>query len=145
MATAHDVANYILHELGPMSAMKLQKLVYYSQAWHLVWDEEPLFDDEIEAWANGPVVYSLYREHRGMFVVKEWPKGRRKNLTKSEAGSIDAVLSTYGGLTAQQLSTMTHREDPWQNARKGIRDGERSDAEISVGAMHEYYHGLNQR
>lgn len=60
MANVRDVADYILAQRGPMSAMKLQKLVYYSQAWHLTWAEEPIFDARIEAWANGPVVPLLY-------------------------------------------------------------------------------------
>ncbi len=47
MARAVDVATYILDREGEMSAMKLQKLVYYSQAWSLVWDDRPLFDDRI--------------------------------------------------------------------------------------------------
>ncbi len=56
MAHVQDVARYILEKRGRMSAMKLQKLVYYSQGWHLVFDGEPLFAERIEAWANGPVV-----------------------------------------------------------------------------------------
>ena len=56
-----DVAAYILKKLGSMTTMKLQKLVYYSQAWSLVWDEQSLFIESIEAWANGPV-------------VSDWPK-----------------------------------------------------------------------
>ena len=55
-----NVVQYILKKAGPMSAMKLQKLVYYCQAWSLVWDEEQLFKDEIQAWANGPVAPYLY-------------------------------------------------------------------------------------
>ena len=74
MATtsAHDVAAFILKESGPMTAMKLQKLVYYCQAWSLVWDEKPLFKEKIEAWANGPVVRALYEKHRGKFKVSSW-------------------------------------------------------------------------
>lgn len=49
MATVHDVAAYILAKHGPMTAMKLEKLVYYSQAWSLVWDDKPLFRSKIEA------------------------------------------------------------------------------------------------
>lgn len=55
MATCLDVAKYILSKTGTIPAMKLQKLVYYSQAWALVWDEKPLFTAPIQAWANGPV------------------------------------------------------------------------------------------
>jgi uncharacterized phage-associated protein len=56
MVSVDDVAAYILEQRGPMSAMKLQKLVYYSQAWSLVWEDRPLFREEIQAWASGPVV-----------------------------------------------------------------------------------------
>jgi hypothetical protein len=79
-----------------MSAMKLQKLVYYSQAWHLVWDEEALFADHIEAWANGPVVPKLYQVHRGQFNVGTRSHGDSSKLTLSQKGSIDAVLKFYG-------------------------------------------------
>ncbi|MCH7691617.1 MAG: DUF4065 domain-containing protein, partial [candidate division Zixibacteria bacterium] len=51
-----DVAKYILSKLGGVSAMKLHKLLYYAQAWSLVWDERPLFQERIEAWVSGPVV-----------------------------------------------------------------------------------------
>jgi hypothetical protein len=51
--SAHDVAAYILKQTGEITAMKLQKLVYYSQAWSLVWDEEPLFSERVEAWRMG--------------------------------------------------------------------------------------------
>jgi hypothetical protein len=52
MPSAHDFAAYVLAEQGEMTTWKLQKLVYYSQAWHLVWDGEPLFTERIEAWAG---------------------------------------------------------------------------------------------
>ncbi len=81
--SVHDVAAYILKKQGEMSAMKLQKLVYYSQAWSLVWDEKPLFRAQVEAWANGPVARSLYDKHRGQFAVPRWANSfwqkRRRN------------------------------------------------------------------
>lgn len=52
MATVFDVAAYILEKKGEMTAWKLQKLVYYSQAWSLVWDQRPLFAERIEAWGQ---------------------------------------------------------------------------------------------
>ena len=62
-----DVAAYILMKRGRLSAWKLQKLCYYAQAWSLVWDDECLFTERIEAWANGPVVPFLYKQHRRTF------------------------------------------------------------------------------
>ena len=88
MVNAHDVAAYILKKLGRTTAMKLQKLVYYSQAWSLVWDEKPLFHNRIEAWINGPVIPNLYSVHRGMFDVKEWPKGDPEKLSAVQATAL---------------------------------------------------------
>jgi len=73
-ASAHDVAAYILKNGGRMSVMKLQKLVYYSQAWHLVWEDKRLFSDRIEAWANGPVVPNLYPAFERQEVVIHSPE-----------------------------------------------------------------------
>lgn len=142
MASAHDVAAYILEQRGEMSSMKLQKLVYYSQAWHLVWDEEQLFPDRIEAWANGPVVRSLYDEHRGRFKVKSWPNGDASKLSDAQKESIDAVLGFYGPESAHFLSELTHSETPWREAREGLQPGARSARPISPAAMSEFYGSL---
>ncbi|MGD9736427.1 MAG: Panacea domain-containing protein [Solirubrobacterales bacterium] len=142
MASAHDVAAYITQKRGEMSAMKLQKLVYYAQAWHLVWEEKRLFPDRVEAWANGPVVPSIYREHRGQFKVKNWRKGNPSSLSEKQRESIDAVLNFYGPKTAHYLSDLTHSESPWRDARVGLAPGARSSKEITPAAMVEFYGSL---
>jgi uncharacterized phage-associated protein len=142
MATAHDIAAYVLRKQGEMTAMKLQKLVYYSQAWSLVWDEEPLFRNRIEAWANGPVVPDLYREHKGKFKVSAWPKGDASKLSPAQRKTVDAVLKFYGGKSSQWLSDLTHRESPWVEARSGLLPGDPGTREIGHAAMAEYYGGL---
>lgn len=142
MATVHDVAAYILNKRGEMTAMKLQKLVYYCQAWSLVWDEKPMFPEPIEAWANGPVVPALYEEHRGQFKVSRLPKGDPDRLGKKAQETANAVIKYYANRPAQWLSDLTHMEDPWRNARKGIPEGVRGSQEITLAALHEYYSGL---
>ena len=144
MATVFDVAAYILEKQGEMTAMKLQKLVYYSQAWSLVWDEKPLFDERIEAWANGPVVRELYEAHRGKFRVarKHIEEGKPKRLTDDERETVNAVLKYYGDQSSQWLSDLTHQEDPWRDARNGLAPGERGSSEITHDAMVEYYSSL---
>jgi uncharacterized phage-associated protein len=142
MATAHDVANYILKKLGRMTAMKLQKLVYYSQAWSLVWDEKPLFRERIEAWVNGPVVPNLYRVHRGQFDVKDWPHGDPDKLSGLQRETVDAVLDFYGDKSSQWLSDLTHSEQPWRDGRKGLAPMDRGGHEITHASMHEYYSSI---
>jgi uncharacterized phage-associated protein len=144
MANVHDVAAYILSRQAPMSTWKLQKLVYYAQAWHLVWHERPLFKAEIQAWANGPVVPDLYAKHRGKFEVSKWSKwGSADVLTSTEATTTDAVLSSYGRLTGRQLVHMTHAEKPWIEARGDLGPTDRSVAEISRDSMLAFYAALD--
>lgn len=142
MADVFDVSAYILSKSGPITAMKLQKLVYYSQAWSLVWDERPIFPERIEAWANGPVCPDLYYAHQGEFTITAEPRGNAKNLTKAERETVDAILKHYGKRTAHWLSDLTHRERPWKDAREGIPDGTRSNRPIMPAAMAEYYGNL---
>jgi len=143
MASVHDVAAFILNKQGSVSTWKLQKLVYYSQAWHLVWDEEPLFSEPIEAWANGPVVRVLYRHHRGQYSVGRWERGDSKNLSASEKVTIRMVLAGYGELSGRQLSLLTHNEDPWREAREGLTPTDLSTRHISTDAMHDFYAALD--
>lgn len=144
MASIFDVAKYIVEQRGEMSAMKLQKLMYYAQSWSLVWDEEPLFDDDFQAWANGPVLPNLYARHRGMFKVgvELFKDGSSVALSDEQRESIDKVLGFYGDKTAQWLSNLTHQEKPWLAARDGLNPGDISDEVIQKAAMHEYYSSL---
>ncbi len=142
MASVFDVAALILDRKGAMTTMKLQKLVYYAQAWSLVWDERPLFDDRIEAWANGPVVPALFNAHRGEYRIESEPRGDVSALDADAVETIDAVLAHYGDKTAPWLSDLTHREEPWLGARAGIPEGARSNQEITHGAMADYYGNL---
>ncbi|CAL9328712.1 hypothetical protein SUDANB121_00036 [Nocardiopsis dassonvillei] len=142
MATIYDTARYILDRLGKMSAMKLQKLCYYSYGYHLAWEERPLFEQHFEAWANGPVSPHLYARHRGQFVVApEDITGDPKELDAGERESIDLVLGSMGTLSAHQLSAMTHAEAPWVRARE--RDNaqglERSAEPLTNADIHEYF------
>jgi uncharacterized phage-associated protein len=139
MANVFDVAQYILDKLGPMTAMKLQKLIYYCQAWSLVWDEERLFTDRIEAWASGPVVPALYQKHKGQYQVSILPEGDGSRLSPQGRDTIDAVLKAYGNKSAQWLADLTHMEQPWNDARKGYDPGDLCENEITPASMHEYY------
>jgi uncharacterized phage-associated protein len=142
MATVHDVAAYILSNRGRIAAMKLHKLLYYAQAWGLVWDDQPLFDSRIEAWANGPVIPDVYAAHRGNFEVGAWAKGNADALTADERETVDSVLGYYGDKSSQWLSDLTHQESPWIDARAGLAPGQRGNREITHAAMAEYYGGL---
>lgn len=141
--SAIDVAEYILSRLGPMSAMKLQKLLYYSQAWALVWTENPLFQEEFQAWANGPVIWDLYTAHRGRFRVEAGLfKGDPSKLSTDQKDVIERVLAYYGDKDPQWLSNLTHMEAPWQQARINVEHGQPCSEIITKESMLEYYSSL---
>jgi len=147
MATVFDVAQYILalcreNNQLPITTWKVQKLVYYAQAWSLVWDDEPLFDEDIEAWANGPVCPELYKCHRGQFQISSLEEGNLKALTKRQKSTVQVVFEHYSKKTAQYLSELTHRERPWIEARKGLKPGQRGQRPIRLDVIAEYYGGL---
>lgn len=142
MAKVHDVAAYIIHKQRPLDAMKLQKLLYYAQAWTLVWDGKPLFSARIEAWANGPVVREVFKAYQGQFKISSAKFGNQDGLKDDEKSNVDIVLKFYGKETGFCLSQLTHREPPWLDARKGLAPGDPGDNEITRSAMAEYYSSL---
>lgn len=140
MASIFDVSAFILDRMGATSAMKLQKLAYYSLAWHSVWSDEQLFPEHFEAWANGPVSPDLYHYHRGRFLIAPGDlPGDKTALTEDQADSVDRVLNAYGDKSSQWLSDLTHMESPWREARQGIPDGERCNVPIPLASIAEYY------
>lgn len=143
MATANDVAAYVMERLGAScDTMKLQKLLYYSQGWSLAWDGEPIFGDQIQAWANGPVVYAVFSNHRGRFTISDWSYGDASALTAEQRDTVDAVVDHYGRFNGQQLSDMTHSERPWLEAREGLAIGARSQTALSLDVMQDFFGDL---
>lgn len=94
--------------------MKLQKLLYYTQGWHLAMQEYPLFQEDFEAWDYGPVCPVIYHafKHNGAAVIRECPDSFQpadKNIQKL----VDWVLDRYGKFDAMGLAKLSHTESPW--------------------------------
>ena len=145
IVSVFDVAQYVLLRLvEPCTTMKLHKLLYYCQAWYLVWEDKPLFKENIEAWANGPVIRELFNFHQGMYwaTSDQLTLGNPSRLNDVQREDINNVLAFYGNKTSQWLIDQTHIEAPWQNARKGLLPNERGNRIIPLEAMSEYYSSL---
>jgi uncharacterized phage-associated protein len=124
---ALDIAKKLLcraanSEVGEfMSNIKLQKMLYYQQGFHLALFGTPLFDDDIEAWMYGPVipnVYNHYKDH-GSFGIKPTDDDTEIALTDKEEALFDEVYQVYGAYSASGLVNMTHQESPWKSAGIG--------------------------
>jgi len=147
MASIAETAKYILEKMGTMSTMKLQKLCYYSQAWTLAWDEVPLFNEDFEAWANGPVCRSLFDLHKGKFLISadDLPESSEAEcLSDSERENINKVLEFYGDKEGHWLSELTHKERPWKEARQkaNVLPGDSCNEIITKESIEDYYAGL---
>jgi uncharacterized phage-associated protein len=89
------------------------------------------------------VVVELYELHKGQFKVKaENFPGNPEVLNNTQKEIVSIVLRDYGSKPSKWLSDLTHLEEPWRDARKGLSDAERGDREITLAAMAEYYESL---
>lgn len=143
--TVFDVAAYIVAKRGSMSPMKLQKLVYYSQAWSLAWTGVPLFIERIEAWRDGPVVPALYQVHRKLSIVDGLDRGDASRLSLTQLETVDSVLSYYGTRSGKELSDLTHGEPPWLRARQGLHFWQAGNREIGHTELLNYYKSIDQQ
>lgn len=126
MPKANDAAVYFLslsdtQEGELISNLKLQKLLYYAQGVHLALHDTPLFGENIEAWAHGPVVPEVYRKYKtyGDNPIRLQDTDEVVNFSKIEQEVLDEVYQVYGQFSAWKLREMTHDEAPWKNSPQG--------------------------
>ncbi|MDJ0676494.1 MAG: DUF4065 domain-containing protein [Calothrix sp. MO_167.B42] len=142
MLSCFDIATYFIwlaNETGSfVSNLKLQKLVYYAQAWHLALNEEPLFPEEFEAWIHGPVIPTLYQKYK-KFSWKPIEEDANPELPEEVSEFLDEVAQEYFACDAYELEQMTHFESPWNQARGELPADAPSNAVIEKKWMKEYY------
>jgi uncharacterized phage-associated protein len=141
-ALAHYIVRYFQEAGDPIDNLKLQKLLYYVQGWHLAVYNKPAFPEEIEAWVHGPVlpgVYVEYKQYRWNPIVGEIAK---PELDKDLRELTDEVLEVYGTDSGYQLERRTHSEEPWITARKGLARDEESHAVITKASMKTFFKRL---
>lgn len=144
MRNALDVVPYLLGRAmesrnSLITPLKLQKLLYYAQAWSLVFRGEMLFAEDIQAWVHGPVVPSVYQKYKGYGYTTLPQETSSASLESEEIEVLDVVWSTYGSRSAKFLEALTHIEEPWQKARMGLLSTQVSNKTISPQDMKNYY------
>lgn len=121
MVTPMAVATWFINRTDraageAITHLKVQKLVYYADAWFLANYDRALINEDFEAWAHGPVVRSLYEKYRDCGYSALEPERPRAIPVEVEA-VLDAVHSEYGQFSAKRLESLTHHEDPWRLTR----------------------------
>lgn len=139
MESIYEVARYFLNQ-DSMSHKKLQKLCYFAQAWYLANYGKALVPNRFEAWVHGPVCPDLYSKYRS-WGWENIPKDNIKADFEEDdvRPLLNRVYSVYGDFDADTLESITHREEPWRNARKGYPASAYCRNPISIKDMKRYY------
>lgn len=142
---AFEVAKWFINRVNreagdSITHLKVQKLLYFAEAWHQVIVGSDLFDEQIEAWSHGPVVREVYAKladfgWQALDTIEppppEFPKETRETL--------ELVADLYDQFTAKQLEDMTHADRPWLEARGGIEPEARCTNVMAKPSIKEYF------
>lgn len=134
-----DIAAYILEKTGKITTWALEKLTYYCRVWSLVWYDRSIIADSPQAWKDGPVFPELYARHKKKYLIAPEELPLTHHLSDSEKVFVNYILDVYGLFGAEELRDMTHREEPWIAARKGVPENEISTNAISDAMILDYY------
>ena len=143
------LAQYIVDFLNKkgqaVSHLKLQKLIYYIDAWHYVYFDMPMIKEDFQAWMHGPVVREVWDEFKDKSVlftpieISSEGVDLSTYLMPDQIELINDVLEEYGNKTAYYLECLTHSEEPWRMARRGYAPTERCEVIMSKNFMKEFY------
>jgi uncharacterized phage-associated protein len=146
MASAGAIADSLIalaHRRGrPVNNLKLQRLLYYAQAWHLGRFGCPLFPEKLEAWMTGPVIPSLYWKFKPHGIGDLPVPPAVPELSPALAAFLDEIAADYLPLDEYDLDDMSKRETPWRAARGGLDPSEPSRNELSEDEMRAFFHAL---
>ena len=168
MRDIKDIARYVGLSLIAkgltVSPLKLQKLLYYVQSWYMVFNgrQNTLFAQAPQAWVNGPVYPEIYYQYRDKvsnmcdhLTAKDFDTedvnatlaelAMKLQLTADETELLDSIVMLYGSKSQNGLIFLTHAEQPWVEAREGLAPYQRSEKEISLDTMHDYYKARHER
>ena len=130
----------------PVSNLKLQKLLYYIQGWHMALnDGEPAFAGTFQAWVHGPVCPDVYHQYKGYRWNPIIEEAHMPDLDVKLKAHIQEVLNEYGADSGWQLERRTHLEAPWIEARKGLPPDAESTEEITGESMTRFFKELAEK
>lgn len=149
----HGVANkieivtrYILNKNEEITPLSLQKQLYFVQGLYLALYKEILFDVNCEAWLHGPAYPEVYHKYKkyGYNPIEDdehyiYDKNVDEKLNDEEKAVVEIVTKTFGMYSGKILEEITHKEDPWKKARRGVKTIDYSNEVISIASIGEYF------
>jgi uncharacterized phage-associated protein len=155
LADVDDVADFLIMRFdgdAGFSVLKLQKMLYYVQAWSLALYDKACFAGGFQAWVHGPVnreIWDRFKSTKSMYSVLTVedirPVFNLSSLADNVQTHIREVIEAYGKLTDDQLENLTHAEEPWQVARDNCKAYQRCETVIPEDTMKRYYRLRNEQ
>lgn len=150
MNSVHDIADYVIiqakveDDSASLINLKLQKLLYYIQAWSYGINQKAMFEGGFEAWVHGPVnreIYERFQSTKCLYseINIEDCRNPHVRLSPDDTEFIDFILENYLRYSGAELERMTHNELPWLKTRGNISVYERCTKVISPEIMKSYY------
>jgi uncharacterized phage-associated protein len=159
--SAKILSEYLFERGGKMSHLKLQKLLYYVQAYHLAYFDQPVIEEDFQAWLHGPVcrpVFDRFKDQSLLYTEFAFysPPGEKKPseilpamIDEEQLDLIHQVTDGYAKLSADELERLTHGDAPWIDARRGFADEDRCSSLIPKESMRVFYkkfiYGIRER
>ena len=145
--SAEDVANYFIHlaskrvvgdndEREGITNLKLQKILYFAQAYFLAKLGRPLFKDDIEAWVYGPVIPAIYQKYKSKKSNPIIDGDESPKISDEDKQALKVIWETFGGYSASRLVDISHAHSPWKEAFKA------KNKIISKQSLRDYYKPL---
>lgn len=142
----YNTALYIVNRLEEVTALSLQKLLYFIDGFSKEILSNRLFNEEPEAWSRGPVyreIYNCFSYYKGDNInYKDLLKDYEFNLRDEEKEYLDEILKNFGCYSGNILKEMTHLTDPWITTREGLNEDEPSERIITQDIIDNYFNKI---
>ena len=150
MVDSTILSEYILERGGTMSHLKLQKVLFYVQAFHLAYFNQEIIADDFEAWVHGPVSRKIFYELRDKSLIYADLSFSKSDglspsvfisqlLTQDQLELVNDVIDEYKIMSGGNLETITHTEQPWISARKGFAPCDKCNVVIPKTEIQSFY------
>lgn len=150
MEEIKSIERYLIENGNDVTNKKLQKLLYFSQAWFITlntYEEDQdqnltrLFREKIQAWRHGPVIPESYQRYKkySYFSIEKKEVEEFDVLTNEEVKKfLNQILETYDDFTGDELESISHQESPWKDAFVA-----NENREIEPQAMFSYFREIS--
>lgn len=145
-SASKELADFLIvesRERGDLlTPLKLQKLMFYADAWNMALYDQELTAERFQAWVHGPVALSQYhrfKENRWHPILDEI---ERPDVSNAKETHLCEIVDIFGVETGPALEVMTHQELPWIEARGGLSDNQPCNTYIDKSTTKVFYAAL---